>query len=63
MASFGEQFAVGMSLTFAEEVFIPGRWNGREGGVNGMEVTLAAIEDARMRIAGSALRTPLIRLN
>ena len=28
-----------------------------------MPVTLAAIEDARRRIAGSALRTPLVRLN
>jgi threonine dehydratase len=28
-----------------------------------MAVTLAAIEDARRRIAGSALRTPLVRLN
>jgi len=28
-----------------------------------MPVTLAAIEDARQRIAGSALRTPLVRLN
>jgi threonine dehydratase len=28
-----------------------------------MSVTLAAIEDARRRIAGSALRTPLVRLN
>jgi threonine dehydratase len=28
-----------------------------------MPVTLAAIEDARHRIAGSALRTPLVRLN
>jgi threonine dehydratase len=28
-----------------------------------MSVTLAAIEDARQRIAGSALRTPLVRLN
>src|SRR5205814_4743878 len=28
-----------------------------------MPVTLAAIEDARRRIAGTALRTPLVRLN
>ena len=28
-----------------------------------MPVTLAAIEDARRRIAGSALRTPLVRLD
>jgi threonine dehydratase len=28
-----------------------------------MPITLAAIEDARRRIAGSALRTPLVRLN
>jgi hypothetical protein len=28
-----------------------------------MPVTLAAIEEARRRIAGSALRTPLVRLN
>jgi threonine dehydratase len=28
-----------------------------------MPVTLAAIEDARRRIAGSAIRTPLVRLN
>src|SRR5580765_3839094 len=28
-----------------------------------MPVTLAAIEDARRQIAGSALRTPLLRLN
>jgi threonine dehydratase len=28
-----------------------------------MPVTLAAIEDARQRLAGSALRTPLVRLN
>jgi threonine dehydratase len=28
-----------------------------------MPVTLAAIEDARRRIAGAALRTPLVRLN
>src|SRR5215831_640221 len=31
--------------------------------VSSMPVTLAAIEDARQRIAGSALRTPLVRLN
>src|SRR6516225_7071626 len=35
----------------------------RPGGVNPMPVTLAAIEEARKRIAGSALRTPLVRLN
>src|SRR5437016_72671 len=34
-----------------------------EGGANPMPVTLAAVEDARRRIAGSALRTPLVRLN
>ena len=28
-----------------------------------MPVSLAAIEDARRRIAGSAIRTPLVRLN
>src|SRR6476661_9739620 len=28
-----------------------------------MPVSLAAIEDARRRIAGTALRTPLVRLN
>src|SRR5262245_13445476 len=31
--------------------------------VKPMPVTLAAIEDARVRIAGAALRTPLVRLN
>src|SRR5262249_59135690 len=35
----------------------------RPGGGNPMPVTLAAIEDARRRIAGAALRTPLVRLN
>src|SRR5207302_6595059 len=33
------------------------------GGAHPMPVTLAAIEDARRRIAGTALRTPLVRLN
>src|SRR5207302_6441749 len=33
------------------------------GGAHPMPVTLAAIEDARRRIAGAALRTPLVRLN
>jgi threonine dehydratase len=28
-----------------------------------MPISLAAIEDARRRIAGTALRTPLVRLN
>jgi threonine dehydratase len=34
-----------------------------ERGVNLMTITLAAIEDARRRIAGAAIRTPLVRLN